>query len=57
MFEKIFDLIIPITGGSLAIIYSFLLSKKGINKKSRVLLITGIITVILSIIYLIINLA
>ena len=57
MFEKIFDLIIPITGGSLAIIYSFLLAKKGINKKSRVLLIAGIITVSLSIIYLILNLA
>lgn len=53
MFERIFDLIIPISGGVLAIIYSFFLSKKGINKKSRLLLITGIITISLSIIYLI----
>ena len=57
MFEKIFDIIIPIAGGIISIVYSFSLSKKGLNKKSKTLLIAGIVLIVLSIIYLIFNFA
>ena len=54
MFEKLFDLIIPVAGGVFCIIYSFVLEKKmKAEKKSKGLLFAGIAVIVMSAIYLI----
>lgn len=56
MFEKFFDLIIPVVGGIFCVIYSFVLSKKNESrKKSKGLLFAGIAVIVMSVIYLIDN--
>ncbi len=54
MFEKLFDLIIPVAGGVFCVIYSFVLAKKNESrKKSKGLLFAGIAVIVMSAIYLI----